>query len=244
MSGDDGHRSAPADDADRQFEFFDRFTPSYDDSRVDFMIDELTRLGPGARVVDLGCGDGSVLRHLTERVADLDAVGLDPSPRYVERGRAAGLDVRTGSILDPDLGQQIGDGYDAVLVVAVLHHLVGGSRRRSRAYVRQALANAASILRPGGRLLIYEPTYRPRLAMDAVFLAKSLVMRLAGNRRVELGRRWLNIGAPLVSYYNTDELAEMLAELGLVLEATEIVSTGSIARVARRQSVGLIVARP
>lgn len=234
----------PGSDADRQFEFFDRFTPTYDDSRVDFMVDELARLGPGARVVDLGCGDGSVLRHLTERVPGLVAVGVDPSPRYVERGRERGLDVRTGSILDPDLGAQIGDGYDAALIVAVLHHLVGRTRSQSRDHVRGALSNAARLVRPGGRILIYEPTYRPRLAMDAVFLAKSVMIRFCGNRRVELGRRWLNIGAPLVSYYDTDELGAILREVGLVLEATAIVSTGSIAKVARRQSVGLIVGRP
>lgn len=236
--------SDASSDADRQFEFFDRFTPTYDDSRVDFMVDELTRLGPGARVVDLGCGDGSVLLHLTDRVPDLRVVGVDPSPRYVERGREAGLDVRTGSILDPDLGDDIGDGYDAALIVAVLHHLVGRTRGQSRAHVRAALANAASLLRPGGRLLIYEPTYRPRLAMDAVFLAKSLMVRICGNRRVELGRRWLNIGAPLVSYYSADEVADTLSDLGLVLETTAVVSSGSIAKIARRQSVGLVVRRP
>ena len=228
-------------ETDRQFEFFDRFTPSYDDRRVDFMIDELTRLGPGARVIDLGCGDGSVLRYLSGRVPDLEVVGVDPSPNYVERGRADGLDVRTGSILDPDLRDEVGDGYDAVLVVAVLHHLVGRSRRQSRDFVRQALANAAGLLAPGGRLLIYEPTYRPRLGMDVLFLVKSLAVRLFGNRRIELGRRWLNIGAPLVSYYSTDELAAVLDDLGLGLDRIEVVSTGSIAWIARRQSVGLIV---
>ncbi len=231
-------------ESDRQFEFFDRFTPRYDDRRVDFMVEELRELGPAPRVIDLGCGDGSVLRHLVDRVPGLAPVGVDPSPRYVDLANERGLDARVGSILDPGLAAATGDGYDAALVVAVLHHLVGPTRRRSRANVAAAIGVAAGLVRPGGKLLIYEPTYRPRLGMAVLFWIKAMVVRLAGNRRVELGRPALNIGAPIVSYYDVEAIEALLAGAGLELVDTSIVSTGSVAGIARRQSVGFIARRP
>ncbi|MEM9564344.1 MAG: class I SAM-dependent methyltransferase [Actinomycetota bacterium] len=230
-------------EADRQFEFFDRFTPRYDDTRVDFMVDELTGLGDAPRAIDLGCGDGSVLVHLLDRVPGLDAVGVDPSARYVELAEAAGVEAMVGSILDPGLGAVVGGDFDAALVVAVLHHLVGPTRRRSRANVAEAMRVASSLLRPGGKLLIYEPTYRPRLGMDVLFWMKSLVVRLAGNRRVELGRPALNIGAPIVSYYDVEAIERLLGNAGFDLVDTRVVSTGSVAGLARRQSVGFIARR-
>ena len=48
--------------------------------------------------------------------------------------------------------------------------------------------------------------------MDAVFHAKRLVGRWSSHR-LELGRRWLNIGEPIVSYYTPDELDAMMARL-------------------------------
>jgi trans-aconitate methyltransferase len=47
---------------------------------------------PGARVVDLCCGDAALARHVTERGATY--TGLDINPGFVKFGKTQGLDVR------------------------------------------------------------------------------------------------------------------------------------------------------
>ena len=83
----------------------------------------LAALPPGCRsVVDLGCGQGFLLPHLAARVAEV--VGVDRHGPSLEEAatRTAHLpNVRlvAGDVMSLDLGQR----FDAVLSVAVLHHL-------------------------------------------------------------------------------------------------------------------------
>ncbi|MGO4692570.1 class I SAM-dependent methyltransferase [Glaciibacter sp. 2TAF33] len=59
---------------------------------------ETTRIGPGSRVLDVGCGSGEFLALVTELGAI--GVGIDPAPGMVERARTLvpGVDVRVGSV--------------------------------------------------------------------------------------------------------------------------------------------------
>jgi SAM-dependent methyltransferase len=75
--------------------------------------------GTSARVLDIGCGPGTLLALLRE-TGLRDTVGLDPSPSSVQTAREAGLDARVGSLsqLPPGLGR-----FDAVVLSHVLEHL-------------------------------------------------------------------------------------------------------------------------
>jgi trans-aconitate methyltransferase len=75
---------------------------------------ELLAPRPGERILDLGCGDGT----LTEALAQIaDIVGVDASPEQVAAARARGLDARvqSGETLDFD------NEFDAVFSNAALH---------------------------------------------------------------------------------------------------------------------------
>jgi SAM-dependent methyltransferase len=73
-----------------------------------------------ARVLDVGCGSGSVSQLLREhRRATL--VGVEPNPTRAALGRERGLDVRTG-FLTADLLATLGS-FDAVVFADVLEHL-------------------------------------------------------------------------------------------------------------------------
>jgi len=98
------------------------------------------RLAPGARVLDIGCGQGELVALLA---ADgFDAHGVDISPEQVSLARAAGIDrVAHGdfhSYLDASPGE-----WDAVVATDVLEHL-------TRDEVVAAFDDVRRALRRGG----------------------------------------------------------------------------------------------
>jgi SAM-dependent methyltransferase len=133
------------------------------------------------------------------------------SPRYLEQARQrVGCETHQGSILDPDVVGRLGGRFDFAVLGAVLHHLVGRTRRASRERARLALANALSLVRPGGHVIVLEPVFYPPWMMDLVFYVKTLAVKLT-SRRLELFDQWNNLGAPVVSYYTNEELRRMVA---------------------------------
>lgn len=76
---------------------------------------------PGARVLDLGVGDGAILRYLIER-RQIDGYGLDVSPKAVEFCRAQGLNVDLADINQP-IEQAIDGHFDAVIMSEIIEHI-------------------------------------------------------------------------------------------------------------------------
>lgn len=101
----------------------------------------LRQIPDGAeRVLDVGCGAGTLARRIAEVVPYVE--GIDSSPVMIEAARAsapANLDLRVADALTVDLPQ---GGYDAVVSSAVLHHLP----------LAEALPRMAGWVRPGGVL--------------------------------------------------------------------------------------------
>ncbi len=112
------------------------------------VIEELLELD-GARVADIGCGDGALTRLMTRLGARV--TGIEPSEGQLARARAAEPagqeDYLQGVAEDLSLP-------DASLDVAVffnsLHHV-------PVEHQAQALLEAARALKPGGRLCVIEP---------------------------------------------------------------------------------------
>src|SRR3954447_13379509 len=70
---------------------------------------------PGERILDLGCGDGSLTAQLAESGATV--VGVDASPAMVASARELGVDARVADATR----MPFTDAFDAVFSNAVLH---------------------------------------------------------------------------------------------------------------------------
>ena len=104
---------------------------------------------PGARALEVGCGNGSISAWLAERLGpagQVVAVDLDLSLVDV---RAPNLELRRGDIV---AGPVEPGGFDLVTARAVLHHVTD---------VAAAMRNLVTSLAPGGRILLIEPDFLP-----------------------------------------------------------------------------------
>ncbi len=103
----------------------------------------------GARVADVGCGDGSLARVMAR--AGARVVGIDPGPQQL--ARAAAAEAAGDEVYVCALGEALPlrDGcLDAVVFFNALHHV-------PVAVQGAALAEAARVLRPGGLVYVQEP---------------------------------------------------------------------------------------
>lgn len=102
-----------------------------------------------AQVVDIGCGDGRLLRFLTREGAR--ATGIEPSPVQLKRARAAepAGDERYLEGRAEDLPLEDGT-QDLAIFFNSLHHV-------PLPVIGLAIKEAARVLRPDGLLFIMEP---------------------------------------------------------------------------------------
>lgn len=106
-------------------------------------------VGPGARVLEVGCGNGSISAWLAERVGRRgQAVAVDLDLSLVD-ARTPGLELRQGDIVAAPIDP---GGFDLVTARAVLHHVTD---------VEAAIQNLAASLRSGGSMLLIEPDFLP-----------------------------------------------------------------------------------
>lgn len=114
----------------------------------------LPSLAPGHRLLDVGCGPGTITLDLARRVAPGMVVGMDVAQAAVDEAERARLQAGAGNVefaagdvyaLDHDDGS-----FDVVHAHQVLQHLSGPVR---------ALTEMRRVLRPGGVLAVRDSDY-------------------------------------------------------------------------------------
>ncbi len=106
-------------------------------------------LRPGARVLDVGCGVGSITADLAQRVTPGLVVGIDPAPAAATstRERSAAVRVAVGSGYRLPFGD---DAFDVVHAHQVLQHLSDPVA---------ALREMRRVCRPGGVVAVRDADY-------------------------------------------------------------------------------------
>ena len=150
---------------DQHADAYDRFRPTY----PDVVIDEL--LGPvpaGLDVLDVGCGTGIASRQMAQRGAKV--LGVELAPRMAEIARRHGVDVEIAAFEGWDAAERT---FDRVTSAQAWHWLD----------LPVATANAASVLRPNGRLcLIWNAGCQPDDLADALEEVYASVVPPGGHR--------------------------------------------------------------
>lgn len=159
--------------SDKQtLDYFDNFTPHYNPERFKFALEYLNNVATDKqRILDIGCGDGATLYLIMKNTPLKTLFGLDISENYLKKARElVGCDTIQGSILDRNSFDQYWGTFDYCVLGAVIHNLIGKNRKESFQYANLCLENAIGLLKPGGSLLIFEPTHSPSIIMALIIL--------------------------------------------------------------------------
>ncbi|MER8578395.1 class I SAM-dependent methyltransferase [Mesorhizobium sp. M1423] len=142
-------------------------------------------------IFDLGCGNGSVAKHLSNRCV---VTGIDPSISAVAIANQAYPDIKieSGSAYD-DLRAQYGT-FDMVLSLEVVEHLYD-----PRAFAR----NVYKLLNPGGTAVISTPYHG---------YMKNLALALTGQMDAHFWALW---DGGHIKFWSIRTLGILLKEVGL-----------------------------
>lgn len=146
---------------------------------------ELRGVSPG-RLLDIGCGKGRFLS--AARDAGWEVLGVEFAPASAQAARATyQIEVTVGDFLELPLD----GGFDALTMWHVLEHLPDPFA---------AVARAAELLRPGGRLVVSVPNI------------ESLQARLGGER-------WFHLDLPRhLLHFSPRSLGTLVERTGLRVE--------------------------
>ena len=134
---------------------FAKMASSYDEGaagrasrRFYALVAAAITLPPGARVLDVGCGTGTLLDKLA-RTQDIDCCGVDAEPQMVAvaASRHSGMDFQVASATDLPFGDAT---FDAVIACMAYHHFADKTG---------FAVESARVLRPQGVLYICDPNF-------------------------------------------------------------------------------------
>jgi len=109
----------------------------------------ISSVAPAARILEVGCGDGTMAQRLLDRYPEAEYVGIDvaPNPGRLFRGDRSQVSFR--SIDSTEFLATESQRFDLVVVVDVMHHVPLDLRDK-------LMLDVQELTTPGGRYMIKE----------------------------------------------------------------------------------------
>ncbi len=164
--------------------------------------------GAAPRVLDLGCGTGTVARAVLERWPEAELTCLDMSERMLEMARVKLERFRKTRYVAADFSVWDGEGpYDAVVSSLALHHLPDDGAKRS------FFSKVHALLSPGGAFFNADVVLSGDPGIQARYLERWRAFMLESVSRADVDGIWFP------SYEREDRPAILLDQLGWLDEA-------------------------
>ena len=170
-------------------------TMAADPSRVDLKI-IAGFVTPGARVLDVGCGDGALLMQLSEE-KNVDARGIELSQKGVNEAVARGLSVIQGDA-DRDLVTYPDKAFDFAILSQTIQ-----ATHNPRIVLEQ-------LLRIGEKAIVSFPNFG-HWRVRAQFL-------LAGRMPVNKNLPYSWYDTPNIHFFTIRDFIELIEEIGATIE--------------------------
>ena len=113
---------------------------------------EQAALRPGQRVLDVGCGTGTLATLIKQLYPDVEVVGLDPDPKALARARRKAARAGVSIQFDQGFGDELPypeAWFDRVLSSFMFHHLPPDEKGKTVRAVRR-------VLKPGGEFYMLD----------------------------------------------------------------------------------------
>ncbi|MBW4552811.1 MAG: methyltransferase domain-containing protein [Aphanocapsa sp. GSE-SYN-MK-11-07L] len=127
------------------------------DSRWSFYVQATTQatlsrlnLHPGDRILDLGCGTGTLIQTLLQIAPEVQVVGLDPVAEMLNLARQklpTAVELKLGSATDLPFANH---SFDVLVSTSAFHYIRDPE---------QAIQEMQRVLKPGGRLVMTDWCY-------------------------------------------------------------------------------------
>ncbi|MEM6261899.1 MAG: methyltransferase domain-containing protein [Bacteroidota bacterium] len=149
-------------------EIFDRFAEAYQERYADQSANEASltvfcKALPGSKVLEIGCGPGTLTKYLLDQQADLELLGIDLAPNMVRLARQ-NFPTATFEVMDCREMVNLPATYHGILCGFVLPYL-------SREEAIQLIADATAISEPGA--VIYFSTIEGAYADSGIRYASN-----------------------------------------------------------------------
>jgi ubiquinone/menaquinone biosynthesis C-methylase UbiE len=139
----------PAAGNDWSLPFYDPLVKLIGGDGARRVLIEQAALQPGFRVLEVGCGTGSLLMSIKRTQPGVDVTGLDPDPKALSRASRKADAARVAIRLDRGFSDELpypDASFDRVFSCFMFHHLTDVLRDRHR-----LLPGRCAVMTPAGQ---------------------------------------------------------------------------------------------